>query len=380
MLAVLMPGKQPQFGKVRPRERGEGFRIDVRPYGWIGTLAGSPMSRELAEELLKSIRVEIARGKPPLDAVAPYLSIRAKPNLVTERYADWLAVKRQQVEAGERSPRTVQEYERYARPSGEVEWWEGRGIQEVDFALLEDWDLWMADQGKSAKTRRNVLGAFRSFLGWLRKRKAIQSVPEFPAPRVPEHQPKIITLAEQEAVLAEIPEDERGPYLVAVFMGLRPGEIRALTFGDVLLDQDPPILVVSKAMKGLGADAPIAGTKTGYARRLPIAPEVVRWLRTHLPESIPDAAAPLFTNPRTGKRWRHWVLREIWVGAAGRAGVDVGLYEGTKHAFATAALHRTGNERAVQEYLGHRDPRSTRRYAKLADEALADVVRPRTVH
>ena len=38
--------------------------------------------------------------------------------------------------------------------------------------------------------------------------------------------------------------------------------------------------------------------------------------------------------------------------------------EGTKHSFAIEPLDWTGNERAVQEYLGDRDIRSTRRYAR----------------
>jgi integrase len=159
-------------------------------------------------------------------------------------------------------------------------------------------------------------------------------------------------------------------------MGLRPGEVRALAAADVLLDRDPPLMIVSKAAKGCGPDAPIRGTKTGRVRRLPIAAPVAAWLREH-----PAHGDALFVNPRTGKRWSHWALRERWVGAAERAGLPgVGLYEGTKHSFATDALDRTGNERAVQEYLGHADPRSTRRYAKLREERLVEVVRARTVH
>ena len=367
-----------QFGKLRPRERGKGWRIDARPFGWIGTLHGRTMSKRLASELLKSIRFEIARGKPPLDAVAPYLPARAKPNLVVERYAAWLRVKHQQVEAGDLSPRTVGEYERYARPGGEIAWWAGVGVEEVDAALLEDWSLAMAARGQSPKTRRNVLGAFRSFLGWLKRRSAIAAVPDCPLPRVPDHEPRLITAADQGAVLAQIAEAERGPFLVLVHMGLRPGEVRALACGDVLLDRDPPLLVVSKAAKGCGPEAPIAGTKTGRVRRLPIAPGVVAWLRAHAVSG--DAEAPLFANARTGKRWSHWALRTRWLEAAKRAGVRAGLYEGTKHSFATDALDRTGNERAVQEYLGHADPRSTRRYAKLREERLLDVVRPRALH
>jgi integrase/recombinase XerC len=299
---------------------------------------------------------------------------------VTQRYDDWLAVKRQQVEAGDLSPRTVKEYERFARPGGELEWWEGFGVLEVDYAHLENWSLWMAGRGQSAKTRRNVLGAFRSFLGWLKKRGAIAAMPDVPLPRVPEHEPTIISLEAQRAILAEIPEVDRGPYLVAVYMGLRPGEIRALDMGDVRQQEDPPLLVVSKAMKGSSPDAPIAKTKTNRVRRLPIPPEVLEWLDNHVPPEIRDASAPLFPNPRTGRRWSHWALRENWIKAANKAGVEVGLYEGTKHSFATDALDRTGNERAVQEYLGHADPRSTRRYARLKEERLLEVVRPRVLH
>jgi integrase len=55
----------------------------------------------------------------------------------------------------------------------------------------------------------------------------------------------------------------------------------------------------------------------------------------------------------------------------------VGLYEGTKHSFATGAALRGVPERALQAYLGHADARSTRRYAQLADEALLAVLPPR---
>jgi len=51
------------------------------------------------------------------------------------------------------------------------------------------------------------------------------------------------------------------------------------------------------------------------------------------------------------------------------------LYEGTKHSFATDALLRGVPERSLQAYLGHADVRSTRRYARLSNQALIDVIR-----
>lgn len=86
MLEAVMPPKARTFGSVVKRERGSAYRINVRPFGWILTFNGHAMSKRLATELLHSIRVEIARGKPPEDVVAPYLSAKSKPNQVLVRY------------------------------------------------------------------------------------------------------------------------------------------------------------------------------------------------------------------------------------------------------------------------------------------------------
>ncbi len=58
--------------------------------------------------------------------------------------------------------------------------------------------------------------------------------------------------------------------------------------------------------------------------------------------------------------------------------MQVGIYEGTKHAFATDALRRGVQERHIQRFLGHSDVRSTHRYARLADEGLVTVLRAPT--
>ena len=53
----------------------------------------------------------------------------------------------------------------------------------------------------------------------------------------------------------------------------------------------------------------------------------------------------------------------------------IGLYEGTKHSFATDAIRRGVPERHLQTFLGHASIESTRRYARLADNALVEVLR-----
>ena len=89
-------------------------------------------------------------------------------------------------------------------------------------------------------------------------------------------------------------------------------------------------------------------------------------------------AAPLFTNPNTGKRWSHWALGSRFKKAGRAVGIEgVKLYEGTKHTMATDAVRRGVSERALQTFLGHSDARSTRRYARMGDEALVSVLRDR---
>jgi site-specific recombinase XerD len=50
---------------------------------------------------------------------------------------------------------------------------------------------------------------------------------------------------------------------------------------------------------------------------------------------------------------------------------------GTKHSRATDLLLQGVPERVIQALLGHRDARSTRRYARLADSALVEAIATR---
>jgi formylglycine-generating enzyme required for sulfatase activity len=75
--------------------------------------------------------------------------------------------------------------------------------------------------------------------------------------------------------------------------------------------------------------------------------------------------------------WTKTSLRRVWKSACDASGVEIGLYEGTKYSRATDLLRQGVSERVLQALLGHRDARSTRRYARLADEALVAAIRPR---
>lgn len=365
------------FGAVREREGRGTWRIDVRPHGWIYGVGGVPFrSRELADAVLGQIRIEIARGTPVADALEPWLPRTAKRAPVLGRYEDWLAGKWRQVEAGDRSPRTVQEYARYARDGGELAFWDGLSVYEIDAANLEDWHGWLADRGTSPALRRKVLGAFRVFCSWLVRRGVLPSAPPFPAVPTTDHEPQTLSAEQQARVLAAIPAERRGIFLALALLGIRPGEARALDAADLYEDAGEPWIRVSRAMQGLGAGARIGPTKTRRRRALPIPAPLAEWIEAHVEPGARLAGAPLFPHPGGG-RWSHGALRDTWMRACREAGVRAGLYEGTKHTAATEWLRQGASERAIQAILGHSDVRSTRRYAQLGRAAVVEVLRPR---
>lgn len=366
------------FGAVRPKTASR-WRIDVRPFGWISSLAGEGFrSPEEAELVLRKIRGRIRSGMSAEAAVAPFLTSSSAAARVATHYERWLEAKRREVRLGRLSPRTLQEYARYARPQGEIGWWDSRSIYEIDEARLEDWSFALAERCLAPKTIRNVLGAFRSFTAWLVRRGGLERVPLFPVVRLERHAPRVLELEDQVRILEAIPTEERGALLVLATMGLRPGEVRALMPADYVPGRgrdELATLRVERARQGLGPDAPVGPTKTHRARVLPVPPAVSAWIEDNVNPRERLRRAWLFVNPRTGAPWSHWALRQAWLRGCRAAGVaPVPLYEGTKHTAASAMLERSGNLEVVAAMLGHTDVRTTRLYAQARAAALVELM------
>jgi len=389
LLVMAAEGKR-QFGKVVPGPRGNGWRIDVRPYGYIYGIAGRGFAdQEIALGLLNVIRIEIAEGASREAAVAPYLRSHSAVNRITNRYARWIKVKEEEAEVGDLSPRTVQEYRRYARPGGEVEWWDQQSVFEITTARLKAWSLALAKRGLSPATRKHVLGAFRTFMSWLREEdpRRFAIIPEFPTIKVPEHEPVILTPKAQEAILETFSDPtEWLSHALAGRCGLRSGEVRALAPGDYRGrdEDDVPWLSVTKAMQTLSWDGEPGPTKNKRNRTVPIPDDLANAIESLWPASARLAAdkhAPMLVNPRTRRRWSHWGLRASWLRGCESAGAPgIPLYEGTKHSGATDMLARTKDRAAVRDYLGHTDARSTDKYAKVTSGALVDIAKRKKPH
>ena len=100
----------------------------------------------------------------------------------------------------------LRELERYAGRGGHFSWWDERSIYEIRYGSLEGWSLWIAKRGLSPKTRWNVMGALRSFAGWIHRWEEIRNLPQLPRPKFDEHEPTILSPEAQDQVLEAIPE------------------------------------------------------------------------------------------------------------------------------------------------------------------------------
>tara|TARA_Y100001973_G_scaffold101258_1_gene164013 strand:- start:4455 stop:5582 length:1128 start_codon:yes stop_codon:yes gene_type:complete len=362
------------LGKVA--KDGQRWFVDLRPHGRIWSLHGVPFrgedGRVLAEGVLTAIRLAVDEGAALTDALARFQP-PGKRATVCATYSRFVAAFERMVAAGDRSAGTLQQYRRYQR--AEMPYWKRASLADVSFAALEDWNNALVDRGLSPKSRKNILGALHACLRWAERRGELRTLPAFPVIELREHLPTVLPESVVAALVSRVPESQRGPYLVASLMGLRPGEIRALEVADVLKGGKYWRLKVAKAVQGPRSSSPVGPTKNRRERVLPIHPAVREWLEANTDWSGRLTRAPLFPN-RQGARLSH---DQFWNGwARVRRGITTAsLYEGTKHSFASAALESGIQMERIQKFLGHSDPRSTERYAKLSDESLEVLIESR---
>jgi len=388
--AVLMARQHSGKGAVRQHRDGRIY-VDFGPAHrvWSFPLGdrGMRLTREMAELVLRHVQSERGRGRQLPSVLAEFEPRLALANLITTRIERWLEGKRREATAHDLAATYVAELERWAKPGGLFSWWADKGLRDIDEASCEDYAMWLGEQcsrrrgaARDAKlspaTRARVLAGFHSFLGWLFRRRELAELPRsYPWPRVPEREIRVLSIGDQDAVLAAIPEVDRGIFLALATLGLRPNEARALE----VADYRDGTLAVDKKASGQGVDAPVLrGTKTRYARTVPVGEELAAWIAQHVPAKARLQGRRLFVLHSTGAPWSHSSLCEHWRLACQRVGVaGVSLYPGTKHTMATDAIRRGVPERSVQAMLGHRDLRSTRGYARLGDQALVQVLRKR---
>jgi len=138
--------------------------------------------------------------------------------------------------------------------------------------------------------------------------------------------------------------------------GWRKGEVLSLRWDAVDLDS---------------GDVLLAATKTGKSSRslTPNARELL--------SNIPRRGQYVFPSPEDPRKPRQEVKR-VWLRVRAAAGITKPLHA-LRHSFATLALNEGVGLEMVGALLGHKNPATTLRYAKVEDQKrreAADVVGP----
>lgn len=362
------------FGKVR-RHKGTLY-LDFGRVGKLWSLKGTGFDSELqAEQILRAIQGDVARGTPKKLAVEKWLPTSARAHRVERWLKIWLEDMRALEKAGERSPSYLREIEKWCDqegPRGHLAALGRRSIHELDYATLRAWQREISERsGLEGKSLWNVTAGLSSFLGFLVRCDVLERKPPIPWPRFDEHVPQIVRPEVQDAILEAIPEPKRGIFLAMALLGMRHGEAWALDGTDYRDGR----FWVRRARKGQKLSAPVRGTKNRRPRVLPVPAALAAWIERNVPRERLAAGGPLFRNPRTKRAWSAASFRRVWARACAAAGLPVlKPYETLRHSTATEWLRRGATEREVQELLGHRSGHSTPRYARLAEGRLEAIV------
>jgi integrase len=164
----------------------------------------------------------------------------------------------------------------------------------------------------------------------------------------------------------EIPEPIRLLFQLAIYTGLRKGELWGLRWGDVYLDHVTPHIVVRRSHK----DAP----KNGKHRTVPLLPPAIGAVKRLAALAKDRTEAALVFPARTGGMRSKWDDAR-WAERRELAGIKRAVrFHDMRHTCASHLLMGTWGRvwrlEEVRDMLGHSDVGVTQRYAHLAPDRL----------
>jgi integrase len=166
--------------------------------------------------------------------------------------------------------------------------------------------------------------------------------------------PKLIEQDEVARLLEQLPDHFRALIATAVYSGLRRSELFHLRWEDINWKTNE-LTVVSRAEHH---------TKNYESRRIPMNNALVEILQYHKRNHIIIGSPYAFSN-REGKTYTD--IREPICAAAERAGIEGAItMHQLRHAFCSHALMQGIDPRTVQKWMGHKDLKTTLRYAHVS--------------
>jgi integrase len=232
----------------------------------------------------------------------------------------------------------------------------------------------MRAEGKSAKLTQHALALLHQVFEFGQRKGWCGANPckAVDRPRVEESADiRFLDMEEVEALLRAVPQDDtlgptdRALYLTATMTGLRQGELLALRWRDIDWTAGR-VRVRQNYVRGHWGTPK---TRRG-SRSVPLADRVAGELERHFQRSAYQADDDLvFPHPHTGRVLDHSDLGRRYKRALRRAGVREVRFNDLRHTFGTRVAASGVPLRTLQEWLGHRDFKTTLIYADYSPSA-----------
>ena len=255
-------------------------------------------------------------------------------------------------------------------------WFDDTGIDEIDERRLEAFIASLGRRGCSPKTVRNVMGTVHSLFELARRQKVVRTNPcqiiDLPKIDAGDATIRFLDQSELEALLRAAPSKtrpavehnswrvERVMYLAAAMTGMRQGELLALRWGDIDWSAQKVRVHANYVRGQFGSPK-----SRRSVRAIPLAQRLIAELDALHRESLWKADNDLvFANPRTGQPLDRSRILKRFKAACRRAAVKPVRFHDLRHTFGTRiAASGQVPMRTLQEWMGHRDFKTTQIYA-----------------
>lgn len=251
--------------------------------------------------------------------------------------------------------------------------WEGTPLAEIDKGEVREWAkrLGAPKEGGGAElkpsTVARIVAVFRTSLEAAIDAKVLTYNPatRLKLPKPAQGDPKFLTRAEADAVIAALPERHRFLVTFLFNTGLRFGEAAGLR---------------PSRVSGDGARVTVRETWSSSTRRLNAVPKgktertipVPPSLRPEILRLAQAAEGDMVFHPRLdSNNFRN----RVWNAAAAAAGVPDATPHDTRHTYGSWLLQAGIPIAEIARLMGHTDEEITRIYARLADLPTDDIFR-----
>jgi integrase len=261
----------------------------------------------------------------------------------------------------------------------------GFSVRDVTPQHIHDWLRALTRKGISTNTayvaRGVLLRAYKHALSLdMVLRNPVAAVG---APRPVQREMRVWTPAQARAFLRAVEGTPRHPlYSVALYMGLRLGEILGLRWDDLDLERGVVSVRAQLASQGPDTGKRVALKTAAATRRLDVPASLVGILRAHRRAQLSDiqaraeAGMPFRDSgyvfqTRNGTPVLHLNAQRAFARAVGRAGLPVIRFHDLRHTFASLAFSQGIPVPVISKMLGHSSVVVTLQvYTHIFDEAV----------